>query len=196
MLFIGTGFGVAALIINNLYARWDYWNPIYIIPQVPFEDFYYGFIFGGISAVAYELVLSKGHSVYLNNRLRADLLFLFGLLTVGSFWFIVDVLRLNSIIAHFVSPFLIGLISIAVHKAFYKTAVLSALMMVFFDFIQFQILLLLDQSLFTKHWALHNLSGRFVLSVPIEELLYAFAIGFGAANAYEVIYGKYEEASA
>jgi len=62
MLLLGLIAGVLAIFFGYYYANIDYWKPVYIIKNFLFEDFYYGFIFGGISSEIYELVFNKRNS--------------------------------------------------------------------------------------------------------------------------------------
>jgi len=108
MLLTGLFIGIGAVIIQHLYAILDYWNPVYIFAKFPLEDFYYGFIFGGISSELHEIILRKKNSlkkVYPTHKKIVIFLFLF---CFFSFIFFVNILKLNSIIAHIVAPILIG----------------------------------------------------------------------------------------
>lgn len=189
MLFVGLCFGIGAVIIEKLYANVDYWNPVYIFPSIPLEDFYYGFIFGGISSEIYEVLFNKENSKRRVYRTKKKLLVLFSVLTAFSFWLVVDLLKLNSIIAHIVPPLLVGLISGIIHKDIWKPSIINGIILAILTFIGFQLLLIIYPDLFINHWHLDKLSGILILSIPIEEILFAFSIGFGAANLFEVVYG-------
>ena len=189
MLFVGLCFGIGSIFLGKLYANFDYWDPVYLIPQIPIEDFYYGFIFGGISAEIYEVLLNKKNSQRRVYHRHKKLLVVFALLTAFSFWLIVDQFKLNSIVANIVPPILVGLVSILVHKEIWKPAVVNGIILAILTFLGFQILLLIYPNLFINHWYLSKLSGLSFLAVPIEEILFAFSIGFGAANLFEVVYG-------
>lgn len=41
-----------------------------------------------------------------------------------------------------------------------------------------------------RFWLIENLSGIFIFGIPIEELLFAFALGFGGSIYYEYITGQ------
>jgi len=55
--------------------------------------------------------------------------------------------------------------------------------------LMFWVLLIIEPELFIKYWYINNLSGIFILGIPIEELLFGFSVGFGFANIYEFTFG-------
>jgi hypothetical protein len=52
------------------------------------------------------------------------------------------------------------------------------------------IILLIYPTVFKDIWYLNNLSGCFILNLPIEELIFGFALGFGASSFFEIITGR------
>jgi hypothetical protein len=188
MLFIGICFGICAVIFEY-YAIIDYWSPVFIIPNVPLESFYYGFIFGGISAEISELILKKRNSKRRVYATHKALVLLFAIIIFVPFIIVKYIFKLNSIIGFIIPLYIVGFINIYHHRELWKSSVVNAIATTVLTVIMFQILLALNPNLFTEYWHLNNLSGIFWLRLPIEELLFAASIGFGSANAFEVIWG-------
>jgi hypothetical protein len=189
MILFGTLLGIGAVIIDHMYAKFDYWNPVFIFPDFPFEDFYYGFIFGGISTELYEAVFHKRNSLRKVYATHKKLLVIMALVTALSFWLSVDVLKLNSIIAHVIPPIMAGIAVTLIRKDLLIPEILNALLVTGLTFVMFKILLFIYPDIFINHWYLENLSNIYISQIPIEELLFAFAVGFGMGSLYELVYG-------
>ncbi len=192
MLFVGFLFGIAAVLIEQFYAKFDYWHPLYVLPNIPLEDFFYGFFIGGISSEISEFIFHwqfKKYRCYRNHRYYIQNFIIFSLITIFLFIILVSILDLNSIFAHIIPPIIIGFIQISFMPKFTKIAISSAVIMVILTFSVFQILLLYEHNLFIKYWYLGNLSEIFIFKIPIEELLFAFGLGFASATIYEFIFG-------
>lgn len=189
MLLLGTLFGFAAILIGKFYALNDYWNPTYVFGEnFPFEDFLYGFIFGGISTEILELFIKDKQSKS-RSRPRYDLVITFLLVSLVCFLLFVDKLGLNSIIAHIVPPIIVGLYVSYLRRDLAKKALATGLIMTILTFFwQFLILVIYPDAI-NNHWYLENLTGILLAGVPIEELVFAFALGYGASFVYELIYG-------
>ncbi len=104
MIIVGIIIGIGATIIEHTYALADYWRPIYLFPHFPFEDFYYGFVFGGISTAFSEFLFNKRDSKKRTYPAYQKLIILFTLLTTLCFLYFVHFLQLNSIVAHITPP--------------------------------------------------------------------------------------------
>ena len=70
-----------------------------------------------------------------------------------------------------------------------KDALLSAVFFAFFYFFAFLIILKIYPEAVTRFWLLKNLSGIFILGIPIEELLFAFFTGLAVGPFYEFMCG-------
>ena len=66
---------------------------------------------------------------------------------------------------------------------------LSGIFLLIITFIWQSIVLLIYPNAIIDIWVLENLSGIFVNGIPIEELIFAFSLGFGASCFYELIMG-------
>ena len=189
MIVCGILFGIAAIIIGYFYAIKDYWNPPYIFDNfLHIEDFIYGFLFGGIAAEIFEIILSM-KSIKKKEKPRKDLIIIFSFISIFCFIFFVNILNYNSIIAHIVPPLLVGLFCVIYRKDFILPTVLSGIFLLVITFIWQSIILLIYPSCILSIWMLENLSGILISGIPIEELIFAFSLGFGASCFYELIMG-------
>lgn len=185
MIYSGVVFGIMSVIIARLYSNNDYWNPPYLLGEVyNFEDFLYGFIFGGIATeiddVVFNVVQKKesGRPLYLWG-------ISFILITIVSFFITTNLLGLKSIFAHIVPPLIVGSIISFKRNDLFIPSLRAGLILTNLVFLWFRLLLFIDPNLIERFWLLDNLIGIFIFKIPLEELLFAFALGFGASNAYE-----------
>lgn len=125
-------------------------------------------------------------------KTNAKLLLIFSLVIGFCFWLFVDTLNINSIVAHIVPPIIVGLAVAVLRKDLFVSELINGFLLTGLTLLMFRILLAFYPPLFENHWRLNNLSGLFLLGIPIEELLFAFSVGFGAGNLYELIFGYVE----
>lgn len=184
---MGIIMGIGGILIDQFYAKWDYWNPVFILPNIPFEDFYYGFVLGGISAEFYEIILPI-KEIQESKKPKKGWLILSAILTVAAFFITVNVLSINSIIAHILPPLMIGILIAFPNKNLLIFECINGISVSILTFLMFQALLLINPNLFENYWIMENLNGLYVLNIPIEELVFAFALGFGTALFYETIF--------
>jgi hypothetical protein len=188
MLVIGSVFGVGAVLIGQAYALNDYWNPPYLFGKtLPFEDFLYGFFFGGIVANIPDFFHRPVSYVSRKPSFAHALLGLS--LTIVAFTVLVDVLKINSIVAHIVPPALVGVIIALRYKSLFSHMVIASLISMMVTFIVFQVLLLLDPLVIERIWMMENLNGLLIIGIPVEEYIFAGALGFGTPYFYEVVKG-------
>ena len=190
MLIIGLVFGAASVIIALLYSLDDYWHPPYIFGKwLPIEDLLYGFIFGGITSEFYEFVFRPKE---VKERLvkRRFLGFVFLAVMVIGMFLMVSVLKINSLTAMVIVALFIGIATVIIRKDLFIPALLSGILIVLLQFLWYWIILAICPSIFSDYWKMENLSGIMILKIPLEEVAFAFALGFGAAHVYEMITGK------
>lgn len=108
---------------------------------------------------------------------------------IFSFIFFVNILKLNSIIAHIISPIFLGIIIGVFRKDLFIDQIYNGIFIMILTALMFWVLLVIEPQLFIKYWYIDNLSGVFILNIPIEEYLFAFAVGFGLGNIYEFTFG-------
>lgn len=68
--------------------------------------------------------------------------------------------------------------------AFFTGILVLGIMMLFY-----LPLVLLVPNVFENWWEIQNLSGRFILGIPLEEILWCFSWGFVAGPAYKFVHG-------
>lgn len=189
MILCGILFGFAAIAIGYIYAIKDYWNPPYIFNNIlHIEDFIYGFLFGGIASEIFEIIL-RMKSVKKDQKPRKNLIIIFGLMAISCFILFVNILNWNSIVAHIVPPLFVGIFCWVYRRDFIIPTILSGIFLLIITFIWQSIILLIYPNVIINIWLLENLSGIFVNNIPIEELIFAFSLGFGASCFYELING-------
>ena len=187
---MGTLFGLGGMLTANFYALKDYWHPTYLIGNlINIEDFLYGFLFGGIACELAEDLLGYKDIRLRKPRHRLTLLLGGGIITLLSLYLLVDVLKLNSIIAYIVPPVVIGLVVLAIRKDLSKIALLSGFLTAGLAILWFVGIQLFWGDVFSKYWLLDNLSGYYLFRIPVEEIIFAFALGFGGSCFYETVVG-------
>lgn len=189
MLMLGAVMGLVAAVTGFLYSRFDYWQPTYLIPALPLEDFYYGFIFGGISTEIYEAIFHKRNTAKRKYPAQKKFIFIYLAVTVVSLLVFIDLLNVNSTHAFIISLLILGAVEILLRKDLFVPAVMNGLLVAMLTVLMFTVLIVFYPDIFKANWLLGNLSGFSILSIPFEEIFFAFAIGLVAGNAYELIYG-------
>lgn len=188
MLGIGMLFGIAAVLINNQYALHDYWHPLFLIRQIPLEDFLYGFFFGGISTQAYffffktkERITANHHPVFVVVVVLASIL---------CFVILTGLLKINSIVAHIIPPLIVGLYIGIKNPNYLKVQIINGFLTMIATLIMFKILLIINPRAIIDNWYLNNLTGVLIVGIPLEEYVFAFVLGFGASVFYEYVTGR------
>ncbi len=191
---MGTLFGLAGMLTAHFYALQDYWRPTYLLGSfLNIEDFFYGFFFGGIACELAEDLLKYKDVRSKKPKHRLALLLAGGVISLLSLYFLTDVLKLNSIIAYIVPPMLIGFIVLTLRRDLSKIILLSGFLTAGLAILWFSAIQLLWGDVFSLYWRLGNLSGHYFLNIPLEEIIFAFALGFGGSCFYETVVG-YREA--
>lgn len=164
----------------------QYWHPITTINfvRVSPESFLFCFAIGGIAAVGYELLL--------NRRIRKTVKkpriihWLLPILILASGFYTSIFFNLNfmsdTLIAMSVGAIYLLIIRFDLIKEMFMGGVVFALIYI----ITFAIALKFDPN-FVNQWSLANLSGRFILEIPAEEIYWAFLFGAVWAVVFEDI---------
>lgn len=188
MLIYGVIFGIAAVLIGVRYALHDYWYPLYLFPAFHFEDFLYGFFFGGLCTQIYFFFFETKERATKNHHPVFGIFAL--ILSILSFVLITDILKLNSIIAHIIPPLLIGIYIAYKNPKTVTIQVAAGLFATIITFIVFRLALIINPYVVSEIWYLNNLTGVLLLGIPLEEYLFAFSLGFGISLFHEFISGK------
>lgn len=60
-------------------------------------------------------------------------------------------------------------------------------------FVVFKLLLIIEPTAIQEIWMIENLSGVLIGGIPIEEYIFAAALGFGTPFFYEIVTGHIPE---
>lgn len=106
-----------------------------------------------------------------------------------SFTLLVDRLGFNSITPMIIVPIFVGLYIIFHRRDLFKIAIISAVILTILTFLWQLTIQIIIPEFILQFWMLENLSGILILGIPIEELLFAFAFGFGESVYYKFMTG-------
>ena len=175
-----------------------YWNPPSLFDLAhrtgfDIESFIFSFAIGGIAVAIYEQLFSAKHSIiatvermyprhryHLATLLSAPAIF-FGLYFGTS---------LNPIYDAFIALIAGGFATWYCRPDLKKKMITSAFLFLGLYFIYFLTLIALFHGYVAQVWNLPALSGILVLGVPLEELMFAFGVGFLWSSVYEHIVWK------
>jgi hypothetical protein len=170
-----------------------YWNPpsLFDLAQrtrFDLESLLFSFGIGGLAVVAYEWIFPVAHaSIPLTERhLPRHRFHVYTLLSAPLvFVALLALTRLNPIYAALLSLFGGGLAGAYCRPDLVRKMIVSAVLFLSFYFVYFFTLLLVFPNYVRLVWNLSAISQIFVLGIPIEELLFAFFLGFLWSSVYE-----------
>lgn len=175
---------------SEIWYLTDYWNPqLFNGWIIGLEDFLFGFFSAGIAASIYEIVFSKKFRGRKKNKYWYLWIFPFlfsGIIIVSLLIFM---LGINSIYATGMVLILYALIILIMRKDLIYNAFFSGIFFGFVMMFLYFILLTLFPDLISRYWYIDNLTGVMIFSIPIEELLWAFATGLFVGPFYEYLIG-------
>jgi len=172
-----------------------YWSPPSLFDLASktgfdIESFIFAFAIGGIAVIIYDKIFrteqaqvsmrerhNPRHKYHLLALLSAPILF-FALLIFSNF---------NPIYSTFIALMGGGIATWYCRPDLKKKMIVSAFLFLIFYFIYFSTLNLMYPGYVEQVWNLPALSGILVLGVPLEELMFAFGIGFLWSSVYEHI---------
>lgn len=184
MIISGIGFGVMSVVFDYIFL--DYWTPKYLIENIHFEDFFYGFLFAGI--------LPSMHNIIRNKRMKGEIKFdinlaiSYVLILIFVFLMIVNILRLNYIYALSLVPLIVGIISFVKVKGQFIDLLITVISSLFITILVYNIILLIYPGAIDFHFMLNNISGLKFIGVPLEEWLFAICLGVGCTYTYEALF--------
>lgn len=186
MFRLGILCAVAAYPIDITWALHDYWHPFLLFSNRFFdiESLIYGYLMGGIIDGIYPVLLRK-KSISIPSESTADRFKSLCILIFFSILVICLMLKTKSIVYLTVTPFCIGLIALLLRRDLLAVGTVSGIAYAFISFMILKIVFLLDGHSINT-WEIKSLSGKYIVGVPIEELLWAFCIGFGGSLYYKV----------
>ncbi len=168
----------------------DWWQPNFVfnIP-ITIEDTLFGFSIGGIVYAIYRILcrclltkprflFSLHTKIFLFCMSTIALFGLFYVLHVHSFW--------SSIIALSIPLITVGIYN----RNFFLPIFLTGLIVTTIAFIGYLFALYLNPQFVTETYLLTQLSGIFVLGIPVEELIWFFFASTGGAAAFSIVIPK------
>ncbi len=183
---IRTGFifGIASVILGQFFTQ-DYWNPPYLIsPLFPFEDFLYGVFFGGLTTVIYQYIF---RIKFLNTTTPSSrkMTLTLGILCIGVMFLFVNILNINSIYGQTACLVFVFVYTTIKRPDLIKHMLISGFAVTLFTFLWQKLVLVIYPNAVMDFWETEALQSIFFAGVPLEELLFAFAIGLGGAMYFE-----------
>lgn len=177
--------------LGPIFERWyhvDYWKPSVLGPlPVGVEDLLFGFGVGGLGAVAYEVLAGRGR---VGRYGRRNPIFFLAIFVFGLAAHALAVPAVNSIHVS-MAVFLIATGLMLIRRPdLAACAAVSGAAVAAFMILNYQIVLVFHPTLFEDFWFLSNLSGKFILRVPIEEPLWGFFWGGFIGCAWKYGFGE------
>ena len=183
---------IATSPLGPIFQYWylrDYWTPQVLGPwSVGFEDVLFGFCMGGLGAVSYEVLFKRARVPRYGQRnpVFFFIAFLFGVLA----HVVIIPAGVNSIYVSMAVFALVTLIMLMARPDLVPVAIISGLALALLVIVSYQMVLVFHETLFTDFWQLENLSGRYVMRVPLEEPLWALSWGAFIGSAWKYGYGE------
>ena len=171
--------------LSEIFHFRDYWQPEYIftILGLGIEDLLFAFFIGGIAAVIYEELFTKKAKKTEKEHLK--MLIALGVLGILALTILTFGLKMNSIYSSSLVFIFLGIIMISKRRDLAKNAILSGILVAAIMFAFHLIYTSIFPTIIQEWWKLENLSGIFLLGIPIEEMMWGFAWGFFAGPIYE-----------
>ncbi len=184
LLRTGFIFGIASVILGQFFTQ-DYWNPPYLIsPFFPFEDFLYGIIFGGLTTIVYQYIFKIKFSKNTTPSSRKMTLTLGAICILVMFLF-VYLLEINSIYGQTACLVMVFVYTSICRPDLIHHMFISGFTVTLFTFLWQKLVLVIYPNAVVNFWETEALQSVFFAGVPLEELLFAFAIGLGGSMYFE-----------
>lgn len=173
----------------------EYWNPpsLFNLAQrtgFDIESLIFAFAVGGLAAVIYELIFKAKHEEFSlreikhpRHKFHLPILFSSPLIFV-LLWLFTD---LNSIYSTSIALLSGGLLTWYCRPDLKQKMAASAFIFLAIYFLSFLILVNLRPNYVKEVWNLPVISGILILGIPLEELIFAFSLGFLWSSVYEHI---------
>lgn len=161
-----------------------YWNPqfqvIKILDALFLDSFIFAFFLAGFSSVIYQVLFRK--SIFTIKKIRLELLF------IAPIIFLLHPLfpKISVMVFSFGSMFFGAFLFYITEKKFGKEILVNGLLTFIFFMIMYFIFWQTFLSLVVSY-NYGNLSGINIVGIPIEELLFFFAVGSYFCMVYEIL---------
>ena len=185
----GRAYGLASVIMGQLFT-FDYWNPTYFFgPYFPLEDFLYGLINASFITVLYQFAFKVNYSSETLPSAKRFTLIFAGLSFI-ILYFLIKKCGLNSIYGQIFLLLTIGGYTIFKRPDLFKPILINSIFTVVVVFIWLTTIFWIYPQGVTDNWETTILFDIYFFRVPIEELFFAFSLGFGGSFFYEISNGK------
>ncbi len=187
MALTGAFIGLLAVLFEPSFR--DYWQPEMGFPWcMRLGDFLYGFFFGGIACAAH-LAIFKKHIGAVSHTDRRKLFPLYAL--VGTILYVALLfLKDSSIFAALAVFLLYSAIMLALRPDLIRTAILSGLLMTVLTVAGYVVFKNAFPGIIEAWWRSEIRAGMMPLGVPIEEFIWAFALGMAIGPSQEFFTGR------
>ena len=173
----------------------EYWNPpslfdLALRTGFDLESLLFAFCVGGLAAVIYERIFCVRHervSAEEKHRPRHRFHFLILLSAPIIFILLLIFTDLNPIYSTFIALIGGGLLTWYCRPDLKKKMIVSALIFLGIYFVYFLTLIAMYPDYVEQVWNLSAISGILILGIPLEELMFAFGLGFLWSSVYEHI---------
>lgn len=170
-----------------------YWNPpsLFNLAQTTgfdIESLLFSFGIGGIAVVIYELFFKLKHKKMSNQEMhkmrhKYHLFAIFSAPVIFLALFLFT--NLNPIYSTIIALLSGGLFTWYCRPDLKKKMFFSAFLFLAIYFVYFLLLIFVFPDYVEKVWNLPAISGILILGIPLEELLFAFSLGFLWSSIYE-----------
>lgn len=178
-------------IIHKMFVP-DYWNPktFFDLGQLTgglaIEDILFMFIVGGLAVASPKIIFKKkfemGNSGGYNLRAIA--------IAIISFLILAVISGSNLIYPLIIGAFIGAVVIWIENKNLITTSLVGGLTFLIMYFLLFLVFNTIFPDFISQFYNIKNISGILVLSVPLEELLFAFSFGLMWSPIYEYAHGK------
>lgn len=171
----------------------EYWDPpslFYLAQRTGFdiESIIFAFAVGGIAAVIYETIFRTGHKVVsLKERLRSIHKLHYFFLSLAPLTFLSFQLftTINPIYSASIAMFVGAVGAIICRRDLTKKILVGGILFLGLYFLFFVSFNWAFPGYIERVWNFGEISGILILGVPLEELLFAFALGMLWSGLYE-----------
>lgn len=177
--------------LSELWYLTDYWKPLLFNNwMIGIEDFLFGFFISGIATSLYEEVFGK-RFIKRNRKNPRWYLGVFPFLILGIILtsILVFGVGINSLYSSAAILIIFSFVIIYKRRDLILDSLLSGILLGMIFILIYLVLLTVFPELINRFWYLDNLSNIFVLRIPVEELIWAFAVGMFVGPIYEFLVG-------
>lgn len=189
MLIAGLLLGIISMLCEHVFWK-DYWHPeSFNLIRTQLGDFGYGFFFGGIASVIYEILSKKYLSRKKNKEYHWSWFVFPALVFLSVVFYVPSHFGVNSIYSACIAMFLLTIFMITLRHDLFLDALVSGVLFGIITLFSYIVFLKIFPGIINAWFNLASLSGVLVFNIPVEELFFAFCLGLSAGPAYEFFTG-------